>query len=207
MLAFMRHGETDWNRAQRFQGRTDIPLNDTGRRQAREAAQKMAEAGEPWDLVVTSPLSRARETGRIVADTLGIELGGTDDELIERSFGATEGASNEDLSARDYDELMLAAEPEEQVWDRTIRATTRIARQHPGRNVLLVAHGSLIRITLSHWMREAHPRISNTQVLLVEDRWLAMEGTEGTEAAEGAESAEELEEAGAQPGPRPRQHA
>lgn len=178
MLAFMRHGETDWNRAQRFQGRTDIPLNDTGRRQAREAAERMAEAGEPWDLVVTSPLSRARETGRIVAQTLGIELGETVDDLIERSFGTTEGVSNEDLSAQEYDDLMAAAEPDEEVWHRAIRAVTRIAREHPGRHVLLVSHGSLIRITLSHWMEQTLPRISNTQVLLVEDRWLAVEDAE-----------------------------
>lgn len=186
MLAFMRHGETDWNRAQRFQGRTDIPLNDTGRRQAREAAERMAQAGEPWDLVVTSPLSRARETGRIVADALGIELGGTDDGLIERSFGTTEGAPTVELSTPEHDELMRAAEPEEEVWDRAIRATERIAREHSGRNVLLVAHGSLIRITLSHWMREAHPRIANTEVLLLEDRWLGLEEAEGGEGVEGS---------------------
>ena len=57
MLAFMRHGETDWNRAMRFQGRTDVPLNETGRQQARDAAQRMLDEGESWDAVVTPPLS------------------------------------------------------------------------------------------------------------------------------------------------------
>ena len=74
-LILLRHGETDWNRAMRFQGRTDVPLNETGRQQARDAAQCMLDEGESWDAVVTSPLSRARETGQIVAETLGAEFG------------------------------------------------------------------------------------------------------------------------------------
>lgn len=173
MLAFMRHGETDWNRQLRFQGRTDVPLNDTGRQQAREAAERMAAEGEPWDLVVTSPLSRARETGEIVAQTLGIELGETRDDLIERSFGTTEGKSNDGVTGAAYDALMVDAEPQDEVIARGIRAAVEVARDHPDRNVLMVSHGSLIRIVLSHWMAQDHERISNTQVLQLQDEWFA----------------------------------
>ena len=172
MLAFMRHGETDWNRAMRFQGRTDVPLNETGRQQAREAAQRMIDEGETWDLVVTSPLSRARETGRIVAQTLGVEFGGVYDELIERSFGSTEGKSNEGLTAQEYDALMIPAEPEDELIARAIRAVAQISADHPDRDVLMVSHGSLIRVVLSHWMGSAHPRIINTQVLQLQEEWL-----------------------------------
>ena len=172
MLAFMRHGETDWNRAMRFQGRTDVPLNETGRQQARDAAQRMLDEGETWDLVVTSPLSRARETGRIVAQTLGVEFGGAYDDLIERSFGSTEGKSNDDLTPEEYDALMVPAEPEEELAARALRAVQRIAADHPDRDVLMVTHGSLIRIALSRWSGSAHARIINTQVLQVQEEWI-----------------------------------
>lgn len=172
MLAFMRHGETDWNRAMRFQGRTDIPLNDTGRQQARDAAQRMIDEGESWDLVVTSPLSRARETGRIVAQALGAELGGVCDDLIERSFGSTEGKHNENLTTQEYAELMIPAEPEDELAARALRAVQEIAAENPGRDVLMVSHGSLIRIALNHWSGSTHPRIINTQVLQIQQEWI-----------------------------------
>lgn len=172
MLAFMRHGETDWNRAMRFQGRTDVPLNKTGRQQARDAAQRMLDEGESWDAVVTSPLSRARETGQIVAETLGAEFGGTYDGLIERSFGSTEGKHNENLTPEEYAELMVPAEPEDELVARALQAVQQVASDHPGRDVLMVTHGSLIRIALNHWSGDTHPRIINTQVLQLQEEWI-----------------------------------
>ena len=69
-ILMARHGETDWNRDQRFQGHADPPLNDVGREQARELAERLA--GERLDAVYTSPLQRASETAAIVAARLGL---------------------------------------------------------------------------------------------------------------------------------------
>src|SRR5215211_5458467 len=65
-----RHGETDWNRDQRFQGHADPPLNELGREQARKLAERLA--SERLDAVYTSPLRRASETGALVAGRLGL---------------------------------------------------------------------------------------------------------------------------------------
>jgi uncharacterized phosphatase len=65
LLYLVRHGETDWNRARRIQGATDIPLNDLGRAQAAEAGDLLSRRS--FDRVVASPLSRAAETGSIIA--------------------------------------------------------------------------------------------------------------------------------------------
>ncbi|MDP9116224.1 MAG: histidine phosphatase family protein, partial [Actinomycetota bacterium] len=73
-FAFIRHGQTDWNRDDKLQGSSDIPLNEVGRQQAREAAAHLGHGG--WQVVVSSPLVRARETAEIIAGELAIELGG-----------------------------------------------------------------------------------------------------------------------------------
>src|SRR3954467_15333441 len=85
---FLRHGQTKWNAEGRFQGHTDIPLNDIGLSQAHAAAAILARC--PVDLIVASPLIRARTTAEIVAAQLGKPLF-MDDELKERHFGAFEG--------------------------------------------------------------------------------------------------------------------
>lgn len=69
-LYLLRHGETDWNREGRLQGRTDIPLNQTGREQVRRAAEVLAARSPHIDLIFTSPLARARESAGIVAERL-----------------------------------------------------------------------------------------------------------------------------------------
>ncbi len=85
---FIRHGETDWNVAHRMQGATDIPLNDTGRAQAKAAREFLVHAG--ITRLISSPLIRAFETAQILNDIAKLPLhtvGG----LSERSFGIYEG--------------------------------------------------------------------------------------------------------------------
>lgn len=147
LLALIRHGQTDWNLAGVMQGRTDIPLNDTGRAQALAAASALA--GAPWEVVVSSPLARARETAQVIATTLGLPLGGSYDELVEQDFGAAEGTPVSELYVRWPDRDFAGKEPDEEVGPRGMRGLERIAGDHDGARVLVVAHGTLIRHTLA----------------------------------------------------------
>jgi broad specificity phosphatase PhoE len=95
-LYFTRHGETDWNLAQRYQGRRDIPLNATGRAQARRNGRALAQllGDRPASLdYVASPLLRARETMEIVRAELALEPHNyrTDDRLAEIDYGHWQG--------------------------------------------------------------------------------------------------------------------
>ena len=87
-LLFIRHGETDWNRQQRFQGQIDVPLNAAGRAQAQRLAQRLQ--ADKHDAFFTSDLQRARETAAPLAAAWGlapVPLAG----LREQSFGVLEG--------------------------------------------------------------------------------------------------------------------
>lgn len=87
-IYLMRHGETAWNAEKRLQGRTDIPLNESGRRLAQETASALQEV--PFDLAITSPLKRARETAEIVLKGRKIPMI-EEERIIEISFGIYEG--------------------------------------------------------------------------------------------------------------------
>ena len=92
-LYVARHGQTRWNSQNRVLGRTDIPLNETGIEQAKGLAEKAASLG--IDIIISSPLKRARQTADIVGDALGLSVL-TDERLTEFDFGAFEGASRAD---------------------------------------------------------------------------------------------------------------
>jgi uncharacterized phosphatase len=162
LIALIRHGQTDWNLAARMQGRTDIPLNETGREQALVAASLLE--NEPWDAVVSSPLDRARETAEIIGRALGVPLGASYDELTEQDFGAAEGTLVAELATRWPDRDFADKEPDEEVGPRGLRGLERISLDHPGARVLAVAHGTLIRHTLAaisgHETRD-YPKLDN----------------------------------------------
>ncbi len=145
-LAFIRHGQTDWNREGRLQGSSDIPLNDTGREQAR-TAERMLEDWT-WDAVVSSPLVRARETAQIVAEGLGLPLGPAYPELAERDYGPLEGLPDQEVMARWPKRDYPGAEPLDAVVDRCLRALERIDADYPESNVVVVCHGTIMKYTL-----------------------------------------------------------
>ena len=88
MIYIIRHGQTEKNRASVLQGRSDIPLNDSGRQQAEEVKDRFIKAGIHFDLVYTSPLIRAVQTAEIIAGGIP-QL--KDDRLIEMDYGPYEG--------------------------------------------------------------------------------------------------------------------
>lgn len=161
-LAFIRHGQTDWNLEQRLQGSTDIPLNDTGRGQARDAVAMLE--GVDWEVIVSSPLSRARETATIIAAGLGIELGPAYDELVERDYGQGEGATAEVIAERWPDHLYPGLESLESVVARGEAALERIDAEYGDRNTLIVCHGTIIRYTLAHLAGRPFEQIRNGSV-------------------------------------------
>lgn len=165
IVAFIRHGQTDWNREGLLQGSTDIPLNDTGREQARDALMTLR--SRPWDAVVSSPLRRARETAAIIAEGLGVELGRAYDDLVERDYGALEGTPSADAIERWPTREYPGAESLASVASRGAAALAAIATDLPGSAVLVVCHGTIIRYTLARIAGRPVPGIDNGSVSMV----------------------------------------
>lgn len=189
-LVLVRHGQTDWNAAGRLQGQVDIPLNATGKQQALDAARSL-EAGQlesgHWDRVVASPLGRAFETASIIAAHLGLPVPTTEADLVERAYGELEGAVDAELPAEtrrvlhpghDADPapieavgyelgLLPGVEPSRATGERGLQAVRRIVAKYPGERLIVVAHGTIIRLTLDaldHWAR-FHPSPRNAEAL------------------------------------------
>ncbi|MCU1518223.1 MAG: broad-specificity phosphatase PhoE [Pseudarthrobacter sp.] len=147
-FALIRHGQTDWNAQRRLQGSTDIPLNDVGRRQAVDVVPVLA--GYEWDAVVSSPLSRAAETADLVAAGLGLVVHRRVPDLTERSFGPAEGLqAGPELDALRVPGGFRGAESEDEAANRGLTALEALAEEFRGRRVLVVAHGTLLRVSLS----------------------------------------------------------
>lgn len=164
-IALVRHGETDWNLARRIQGRTDIPLNDTGRVQARATAAALAAAGD-WHSVRSSPLIRAVETAQILAMGLGLSAPDRDDAFWERDFGEAEGMGVDEAKIRwpGLDDI-TGAEPLRPVAKRTALALERVLTTAPGS--VVVAHGAMLRLGLAEVSGTEIPRILNGEVWLM----------------------------------------
>lgn len=170
-IALMRHGQTDWNLVGRVQGHTNIPLNDTGRAQAREAAEMLVEQGRNWSLITSSPLDRARETAEIIATRLGISLASPIDSLIEQRYGEAEGVSVAELETRWPNRDFKFGETSEEVAERGLRTIEEIWETHAGNPVLAVTHGAFIRrliATISGVQYVEAPRILNATVTTFE---------------------------------------
>jgi len=163
-IALVRHGRTEWNRARRMQGRTDIPLDELGRAQAEATGRVLSVA--LWQRVVSSPLARARETAEIIAGHVPGVAVECDGALIERGYGLAEGMQVAEARERWPDEAFPGAEPVADATARGVEAVRAVAAD--GRPAVIVAHGTLIRLTVSALTGTQCPRILNGQVMLLE---------------------------------------
>jgi broad specificity phosphatase PhoE len=177
IIGLLRHGQTDWNVDMRLQGVSDIPLNDYGREQANTAAEVLSSS--TWEMIVSSPLSRALETANIVASKLGFENVDVLPELIERSFGVAEGLSYDDWKTRYQDgQNVDQAETIAQLDVRANALLKLLALKFEGQQVLTVSHGALIRrlihiISNGEFPREGE-RFGNASLTTIEhdgDDW------------------------------------
>ncbi|MFZ4478722.1 MAG: histidine phosphatase family protein [Rhodoferax sp.] len=149
-ICIARHGETDWNRRGVLQGWLDVPLNEKGRRQAREMAAAFADAG--FAAVWASPLARARESAEIAATALRLAPPCCHEGLRERHFGAIQGIPKDELAElnpvlleqilrRNPAADFVGGESMDDFAERVLGALVEIGASHPGDRVLVVTHG------------------------------------------------------------------
>lgn len=153
MLYIMRHGKTEWNQQHKMQGRTDIPLNDDGRKMAENARDEYLDVH--FDVCYSSPLIRAKETAEIVLRNRNIPII-TDDRLMEMSFGSYEGLANS-FQIPDcpinilfkgpalYTESVGGSETFEELFARTGSFVSEIVipEVNDGKDILIVGHGAM----------------------------------------------------------------
>lgn len=145
-IFLIRHGQTDWNLQKRFQGREDIPLNETGLQQAIECAEALKE--ENIKTIITSPLIRAKKTAEIIARHIGVNQVIEEEGIIERDFGKISGLSTEEREA-----FYASGEPDDKEdWDelcqRMLASIHKYAELNHS-NIAMVSHGASINCVLS----------------------------------------------------------
>lgn len=151
-LYIARHGETEWNALNKICGRTDIPLNERGMEQAKLLAERLANV--PIDLIIASPMIRARQTAEAVAEKRGLSIM-FDERLIEQNFGAFEGM---DRGTPEYlaNKRMFACrypggESQMDVAYRVYGFIEELKEKYPEKNVLLVCHGGVCRVVRTYF--------------------------------------------------------
>ena len=153
MLYVLRHGRTDWNDEHKLQGRTDIPLNDTGRTMAVNAGELYKNVH--FDICFFSPLIRARETAEILLKGRNVPIV-FDDRLLEMSFGEFEGVKDSFglegcpinvifKNPENYTESIGGAETFEELEKRTgeFLREKALPLHEEGKSVLIVGHGAM----------------------------------------------------------------
>lgn len=176
-FGLLRHGQTEWNINFLLQGVTDIPMNQTGIDQVRLAASAIRR--QDWDLVLTSPLGRARQTAEILLEEVGFDSIIEEQLLIERSFGEAEGLSHEQWRAKysNLDEIP-GGESRTELAARSQLLLDSVAQQFAGKRVLAVSHGALIRTLIAIASKNQLPRdgerLGNASLNIVgheQDNW------------------------------------
>lgn len=173
-LVLLRHGQTDWNFEDRYQGRSDIPLNDTGRGQAQEAARRWKVS--QFDYALVSPLSRAYDTGMILTEDRTLERTTLDD-LMETAGGDWEGLTFTqireqwpqtfiDWRSSNLDVGPINGETPRQAGERVSVALVDWVKANPADTVLVVGHGNALRAAtalLSGTTEDDYPTLSRLE--------------------------------------------
>lgn len=155
-VILFRHGETDWNREERFQGHIDVPLNETGREQAAQLIPRLRTLG--ITAILSSTLGRAIETAQIVASELKVPIF-QDQDLREAHLGEAQGLTRTEIEQRfgilakqwrswavsDADVFYPGGETGSSVSLRAFAAIERFLNLHPFARIGVATHGGVIR--------------------------------------------------------------
>ena len=152
-VVLLRHAETEWSVTRRHTGRTDIPLTDAGREAAGRLGDRLR--GRRFDLVLSSPLSRAADTARLA----GLRAD-HDDNLLEWDYGDYEGVTTADIREERpgwylFRDGCPGGESPDDVGARTDRVIERVLPVlDGGSDAALVAHGHVLRVLAARWVEE-----------------------------------------------------
>ena len=150
-LLVIRHGQTEWSATGKHTGRTDIPLTEQGREEAKAAARTLA--GWTIERAYSSPLVRARETAELVAPSCGLTL---DDDLMEWDYGDYEGETTPQTRERIpgwsvWTHEIHGGESDDEVGERADRFLERVTDDVPIGNAVVFAHGHYLAILIARW--------------------------------------------------------
>ncbi len=162
-----RHGQTDWNMVNRFQGHSDIPLNDVGRYQVRHAAEILA--GMNPTQIISSDLGRAKETAQALADLVGLTVS-THEGLRETNGGMWEGKTGKENREEDFQNFIrwidgddnpagTTGEKRSEVAARAVAVINQVLNGKTDQLLIVATHGGtarcvlgdLLQLPLSHW--------------------------------------------------------
>lgn len=173
-ILLVRHGQSEWNASGRWQGWADPPLTSLGRRQANAAAEMVGSV----DAVVTSDLIRATETAAIISETIGVGPVLVEERLRERDVGEWTGLTHDEIEETWPGLLAIrplqppGGESRNQVMDRVLKGLDAISTAYPGGEVLVIAHGGVIRNLERHLGAEpaSLPNLGGVQITIHESR-------------------------------------
>jgi broad specificity phosphatase PhoE len=177
-IGLIRHGITDWNELKRAQGISDIPLNKVGIKQALALANKLF-FEEKWHVIISSDLTRAKETAQIIADHLNLPLCIFVQRIREINCGEIEGTTEEERLQKwgiNWRDLNLGIEKFEEVAKRGLDFLEEAVITYKDKRILVVSHGALIGLTLQRLLPELFPTtyIENTSITIIknnENQW------------------------------------
>ena len=158
LFYLVRHGETEWNAENRICGRSDVPLSEAGRRQAKSLAERLKTI--PFEALYSSPLKRALETARLISESVGLEPI-LDERLVELDYGQWEGKTLAEIMkndprtfrAWDADPGQLAPPGGEsglEAQQRVVSFLDFLAAKHPQGHVLVAFHKTVCRLAICH---------------------------------------------------------
>lgn len=159
----VRHGQSTWNAAGKWQGQADPPLSALGRLQAEHAGRSVGSV----DLIVTSDLERAHHTGLIIGEAIGVGPVVVESALRERDAGEWSGRTRDEIEV-EWPGYLAAGdrppgwEPQDRLMERALDALHRLETEHPGAEVLVITHGGVVYAIEEHH-REPWSRIGNLQ--------------------------------------------
>jgi broad specificity phosphatase PhoE len=170
-ILLVRHGQSTWNAAGRWQGRADPPLTSIGETQARQAARSLG----TLDVLASSPLQRALRTAELIGEELGVGPVECHEDLAEREVGPWTGLTFEEidltwpgaLARREWPD---GFEHDDELTERAVAAVVGLARGHQGDTVLAITHGGVL-----HALERAFDRVQGRFTNL-SGFWVSVEG-------------------------------